>query len=53
MGKCKNCERIITTQYILCCTCGSFCCIECMDEYHKHKIPYGFNYPELEEKRDA
>ena len=35
MIKCKNCGYLMTTWFILCCTCGSFCSRDCMRIYHK------------------
>lgn len=35
MNKCDNCEKFVNQRLMLCCSCGKFCSIECMQEFHK------------------
>ncbi len=46
MVKCKYeyCNKEITGNIVLCCTCGSFCNQECIDEYHYSQIDYCKDY---------
>lgn len=39
MKKCKKCGSIIMQKIVLCCTCGAFCDVICMEHYHKDKLP--------------
>ena len=34
---CKMCKEQIRANLISCCTCGSFCSLNCMKKYHKLK----------------
>lgn len=35
MITCKNCNKEIITRIIIGCCCGSFCSMDCMNEFHK------------------
>lgn len=33
--KCSNCGKALDDKLILCCSCGTFCNHDCMNEYHE------------------
>jgi RNA polymerase subunit RPABC4/transcription elongation factor Spt4 len=43
MAICKNCEIVIQTDIVLCCTCGTFCSKNCMDEWHDYIAKHGYD----------